>query len=84
MATSEASRTRLLAIGGLPLNDSLNRFLVSNRLPLDIIFYKMYNLKTIQGKASVGNRLKESVGQANHVLLNIRCSYDTRTLAVDI
>lgn len=46
--------------------------------------YKMYDLKTIQGKASVGNRLKESVGQANHVLLNIRCSYDTRTLAVDI
>ena len=32
--------------------------------------YKMYDLKTILGKASVMNRLHESVGQTTHVLLN--------------
>ena len=31
----------------------------------------MYDLKTIHGKASVMNRLLESIGQTNHVLLNI-------------
>lgn len=29
--------------------------------------YKMFDLKTIQGKASVMNRLLESVGQTNHI-----------------
>ena len=33
--------------------------------------YKMYDLKTIQGHNSAFNRLVESIGQVNHVLLNI-------------
>lgn len=45
---------------------------------------KMYDLKTIQGASSVSNRLKESIGQSNRVLLNIRCSYNARLLAMDI
>ena len=46
--------------------------------------YKLYDLKTISGTASAGNRLKESVGQTNRVLLNIRCNYDCRLLAMEI
>ena len=46
--------------------------------------YKMYDLKTIQGKGSVFNRLLESIGQVNHVLLNMATDYDTRLLASDI
>ncbi len=44
----------------------------------------MYDLKTIQGKASVINRLLESIGQTNHVLLNIATDYNARQLAKDI
>ena len=46
--------------------------------------YKMYDLKTIHGKSSVMNRLLESVGQANHVFLNIAVTYNARLLAKDI
>lgn len=46
--------------------------------------FKMFDLKTIQGRASAANRLLESVGQTKHVLLNIRCSYEARVLAADI
>ena len=46
--------------------------------------YKLYDLKTISGSASVGNRLKESIGQTNRVLLNIRCRYDARLMAMEI
>ncbi|MBR1463316.1 MAG: hypothetical protein IJ604_08095 [Prevotella sp.] len=46
--------------------------------------YKLYDLKTIQGNASVSNRLKESIGQCNRVLLNMRRNYSTRLLATDI
>ncbi len=46
--------------------------------------YKMYDLKTIHGKSSVMNRLLESVGQTNHVLLNIAVTYNARLLAKDI
>ena len=46
--------------------------------------YKMYDLKTIQGKASVMNRLLESVGQTTHVLLNMTTDYNARLLARDI
>ena len=34
-------------------------------------FTRMYDLKTISGKASVSNRLAESVGQTNRVILNM-------------
>lgn len=46
--------------------------------------YKMFDLKTISGKNSVGNRLKESIGQTNCVLLNMICDYNVRTLTIEI
>ena len=46
--------------------------------------FKMYDLKTIQGHGSVFSRLVESIGQVNHVLLNIVTDYDSRLLASDI
>ena len=46
--------------------------------------YKMYDLKTISGKASLGNRLMESIGQTNHVLINVRTKYSPRLMATQI
>lgn len=46
--------------------------------------YKMYDLKTILGKASVMNRLHESVGQTTHVLLNMATDYRAISLAGSI
>ena len=46
--------------------------------------YKMFDLKTISGKNSVCNRLKESIGQTNHVVLNMATNYEPRLLAKDI
>ena len=46
--------------------------------------FKLFDLKTIYGTASIGNRLKESIGQTNRVLLNIRCDYEGRLLAFEI
>ena len=46
--------------------------------------YKVYDLKTILGKASVGNRLFESIGQTNRVLLNITTEYNPIALARSI
>lgn len=47
-------------------------------------FYRMYDLKTVQGKNSVGNRLAESAGQTNRVLLNMATDYNARLLAREI
>ena len=46
--------------------------------------YKMFDLKTITGRNSVGNRLKESVGQTNSVLLNLKCTYGIRNITDEI
>ncbi|MBO4660019.1 MAG: hypothetical protein J5610_00985 [Prevotella sp.] len=46
--------------------------------------YKMFDLKTIIGRNSVGNRLKESVGQTNRVLLNLKCTYGVRNITDEI
>ena len=46
--------------------------------------FRVYDLKTIIGKNSASNRLHESIGQANRVLLNMRCKYKARVLALDI
>ena len=46
--------------------------------------YRLYDLKTIHGKSSAGNRMKESIGQTNRVLLNILSDYSARLLASDI
>ena len=46
--------------------------------------YRLYDLKTIHGKSSVLNRLMESVGQTNHVLLNMATDYQPIALARSI
>ena len=46
--------------------------------------YKMFDLKTITGKNSVENRLSESVGQTNRVLLHMTADYNPGTLARSI
>ena len=46
--------------------------------------YKMFDLKTITGKNSVGNRLKESFGQTDRVLINLKTDYNIRRLTLEI
>ena len=46
--------------------------------------YKMLDLKTITGQSSAGTRLLESIGQTNHVILNLATAYEPRQLAKDI
>ena len=46
--------------------------------------YKLFDLKTIVGKNSVGNRLQESLGQSNRVLLNLKCKYGIRNITDEI
>jgi hypothetical protein len=46
--------------------------------------YKMFDLKTPTGKNSVENRLSESVGQTNRVLLHMTADYNPGTLARSI
>lgn len=55
----------------------------------DYIFKKQsfigtYDLKTIMGDKSVGNRLAESIGQTKRVLLNMATNYNPRQLAKEI
>ena len=56
---------------------------------MDFIFfrkgiYKDYDLKTVMGQSSVGNRLDESKGQSKRVLLNMATKYDAEMLAKQI
>ena len=44
----------------------------------------MFDLKTIVGKNSVSNRLKESIGQTDSVLLNLNCNYGIRNITDEI
>lgn len=46
--------------------------------------YRLFDLKTIYGQSSVKNRLMESIGQSNHVLLYMNVDYKARLLARDI
>ena len=46
--------------------------------------FRPYDLKTITGKASVSNRLEESIGQSNRVLINITNDYNPSLLARSI
>ena len=46
--------------------------------------YKLFDLKTISGKNSVGNRLQDSIGQTNRVLLNFTADYNLRHLAKEV
>lgn len=43
--------------------------------------YKDYDLKTISGEHTAGNRLNESIGQTRRVVLNMCTDYNPRTLA---
>lgn len=43
--------------------------------------YRLYDLKTVFGKASVGNSLLDSIGQCNRILINMTREYNTRRLA---
>ena len=43
--------------------------------------FKMFDLKTISGSNSVDNRLKESIGQTNRVLLHMMVDYNPSALA---
>ena len=43
--------------------------------------FKMFYLKTISGSNSVDNRLKESIGQTNRVLLHMTVDYNPGALA---
>ena len=47
-------------------------------------FIASYDVKTISGKNSVGNRLIESIGQTKRVILNMTTNYNPRSLAKDI
>ena len=46
--------------------------------------YKLFDLKTITGKNSVENRLSDSVGQTNRVLIHMTADYNPGTLARSI
>ena len=46
--------------------------------------YKMFDLKTISGKNSVDNRLSESIGQSNRILLHLGANYKPSPLARSI
>ena len=46
--------------------------------------YKIYDLKTVSGKTSLENRLIESIGQTNHVLINVCTTYNVRLMALQI
>ena len=55
----------------------------------DLIFLRkgvvrMYDLKTISGMSSVDNRLKDSIGQSNRILLNLITDYNPMALARSI
>lgn len=46
--------------------------------------FRVYDLKTVFGKSSVGQNLQDSIGQCNRILLNITTEYNTRLLAFAI
>ena len=46
--------------------------------------YRLYDLKTVFGRSSVGTNLLDSIGQCNRILLNVQVDYSTRLLTSDI
>lgn len=46
--------------------------------------YRVYDLKTVFGKSSIGQSLIDSIGQCNRILLNIQTDYNTRLLISDV
>ena len=47
-------------------------------------FFGLYDLKTVSGNNSVGDRLQESIGQTNRVILRMKARYKAKSLAVQI
>ncbi len=86
---SDTDFPRLIDAARKAVGHGYRVFLLPNPLGIrtaDYIFvrkgaYKMYDLKTISGTSSVGNRLQESIGQSNRVLLNITTEYNPVALA---
>lgn len=61
---------------------------IKTRTP-DFIFekkgvYRVYDLKTVFGKGSVGTNLLDSIGQCNSILINMQSVYSTRSLGIDL
>ena len=46
--------------------------------------FRPYELKTISGKGSVSNRLEESIGQSNRVLMHLMVNYKASLLAFSV
>ena len=46
--------------------------------------YRVYDLKTITGESSAINRLRESIGQCNQIIMNMATNYNARQLGKDI
>ena len=46
--------------------------------------YRTYDLKTVFGKASIGDSLLDSIGQCNRILINMTREYNTRSLVFAI
>ena len=46
--------------------------------------YRLYDLKTVFGKSSIGGSLLDSIGQCNRILINMTRVYNTRRLAYAI
>jgi hypothetical protein len=46
--------------------------------------YRVYDLKTVFGKSSVGDSLLDSIGQCNRILIHLTRDYKTRKLAYAI
>ncbi len=75
-----------------PLNMGIGSLILPNpreTRTADFIFekkrtYRMYDLKTAFGKASIGQNLLDSIGQCNRVLINMTTGYKTRSLAFAI
>ena len=86
---NDADFPRLIDVARKAVGHGYRVFLLPNPPGIrtaDYIFvrkgaYKMYDLKTISGTNSVGNRLQESIGQTNRVLLNITTEYNPIALA---
>lgn len=46
--------------------------------------FRVYDLKTVYGKSSIGQSLIDSIRQCNRILLNIQTDYNTRLLISDV
>ena len=91
-ATSNADNDNLMEAARKAVDLGYKVYLLPNpsgTRTADFIFvrkgvYKLYDLKTISGKTSAENRLIESIGQTNRVLLNITTDYTSSALARSI